>query len=117
MTRQTRQRVNGDTGEVETAPLCSAPLDNCFITRLDGDLLEMVLAHQAALTRVFGKPVSRAAAVREVLRRALPRRRAKSAVEQLDLFGVRVRRDETVRVDAQAVVAKALARVDRAAKR
>lgn len=99
--------VDGDTGETATID-DRAPLPHCFIVRLDDDLLEVVLRHQNILARGLKRDVSRAAAVREVLRRALPKRhKPKPAREQLTLFGVPLKRDPLVAIEAQRVAGNA----------
>lgn len=81
-----REAIDGDSGELTTLD-DRDPLVHSFITRLDDELLAVVVRHQRSLARAFGREVSRAAAVREVLRRALPKRRLpKVPSSQLNLW-------------------------------
>jgi hypothetical protein len=81
-----RVAIDGDTGEPTTLD-DRDPLKHTFITRLDDELLTVVTRHQDQLARALGRQVSRAAAVREVLRRALPKRRVpRQALSQLSLW-------------------------------
>lgn len=99
-----RAVIDGDTAE-ETTLDDRDPLPHCFIVRLDDELLSVVLRHQNRLARLLEKNVSRAAAVREVLRRALPKRQVpKVRREQLTLFGLPQAKDPSIMREARRVV-------------
>lgn len=104
--------TDGDTGEVVTIG-DKEPLPHCFIVRLDDELLSVVLRHQNRLARGLRHSVSRAAAVREVLRRALPKKKPAPQKEQMRLWpdAPPLRRDLLVAVEADRVVKAAEARL------
>lgn len=102
-----RQAIDGDTGESTTLD-DRDPLEHCFIVRLDDELLGVVLKHQHQLARALNRDVSRAAAVREVLRRALPKRRLPAVRrEQLTLFGMPMGKDRSIVNEAKAIADRA----------
>jgi hypothetical protein len=81
-----RKIIDGDTGEPTDHPP-EPGLPHCFIIRVDDDMLEGVIAHQRQLSRALREPVSRAAAARNLLAHALPRRRRpKPSPKQTTIF-------------------------------
>ncbi len=64
-------------------------LEHCQIVRMDLELKDRVEAYRLTLERVKGRRVSWAEAVRELCRRALPRKGRRRAADtgQMQLFG------------------------------
>lgn len=103
-----RQVIDGDSGE-------SVELDggsHCFIVRVGDDLFEALIDHQTRLANVVGRDVSRAAAAREALGRALlPQRRRKRIPDgQLGFFDRLCLKDPTIERDARRIALDAEAR-------
>lgn len=102
-----REALDADTAEVTTIN-DRDPLPHCFIVRLDDELFDVVLRHQNRLACALNCEVSRAAAVREVLRRALPKKRPQRTTrEQLSLWGKPLNRDPLVGVMAEQALERA----------
>ena len=109
MSDRTATAIDGDSGEVVEIRF-TEPLRHCFIVRLDDELLDVVLRHQALLKRVTKTDTSRAAAVREVLRRALPKPKKRPPRQQLDLFGVPRRPDYLAQLQTDDAVERVTSR-------
>jgi hypothetical protein len=80
---------------------------HCFICRLGDDQFEAVVRHQERLQKALRRPVSRAAAVRELIGRVLPRRKRVPDHRQTELvlFGKPLHRSPLVAVEAQRALA------------
>lgn len=106
MSDRTATAIDGDSGETVEIEQ-NRPLNHCFIVRLDEELFGIVLRHQALLKRVTKSDTSRAAAVREVLRRALPKPKKRPPRAQLDLFGAAKPPDYLAQVQTDELVKRA----------
>ena len=86
---------------------------HCFIVRFGDDQFDGILEHQARLSRVLRRPISRAAAVREIVGRILPKRRRGPDPRQLGMFTSPFRSDPKMAADVRRVVEQAEKRTER----